>query len=403
MTKKVPKGFNAHPYPYHHEVDLKIETLTNLGFGIARDDGWVIQVPFVMPGELIRARIYRNHKNYSDADSIEILKSSPDRVDAKCKLFGTCGGCQYQSINYQKQLEWKHNQVVECFEKIGGLELTTMPTFPSPKTYGYRSKLTPHYEKSREGMERKLGFLKHGSRRILVDVPNCPIATTSINEFLPQARTALFKETNKKGGTLLLRDVQEGIATDPKEVVSERVNGMVFQFKAGEFFQNNPFILPDLVDHVIEQANPGNSISLIDAYCGGGLFSLSASRRFQKVVGIEISREGFEGARTNALLNQIKNAEFFLGDASSIFQELQNIPRPCSLIVDPPRKGCDANFLGQCIEFRPNRIVYVSCDPATQARDAKILTEGGYRILQAQPFDLFPQTRHIENVLTLEI
>ena len=108
-------------------------------------------------------------------------------------------------------------------------------------------------------------------------------------------------------------------------------------------------------------------------------------------------------ARTNALLNQIKNAEFFLGDASSIFQELQNLPRPCSLIVDPPRKGCDPDFLRQCIEFRPNRIVYVSCDPATQARDAKILTEGGYRILQAQPFDLFPQTRHIENVLTLEI
>ena len=109
MTKKVPKGFYAHPYPYHHEVDLKIETLTNLGFGIARDDGWVIQVPFVLPGELIRARIYRNHKNYSDADSIEILQSSPDRVVAKCKLFGTCGGCQYQSVNYQKQLEWKRN------------------------------------------------------------------------------------------------------------------------------------------------------------------------------------------------------------------------------------------------------------------------------------------------------
>ena len=133
------------------------------------------------------------------------------------------------------------------------------------------------------------------------------------------------------------------------------------------------------------------------------MFSLSASRRFQKVVGIEISREGFEGARTNALLNQIKNAEFFLGDASSIFQELQNLPRPCSLIVDPPRKGCDADFLRQSIDFRPDRIVYVSCDPATQARDAKILAEGGYRILQAQPFDLFPQTRHIENVLTLEI
>ena len=172
--------------------------MTNLGFGIARDEGWVIQVPFVLPGELVRARIYRNHKNYSDADSMEILQSSPDRVEAKCKLFGTCGGCQYQSVSYQKQLEWKRNQVIECFEKIGGLELTTMPTFPSSKTYGYRSKLTPHYEKSREGIERKLGFLKYRSRRILVDVPNCPIATTSINEFLPQARTAFLRKPRKR-------------------------------------------------------------------------------------------------------------------------------------------------------------------------------------------------------------
>jgi tRNA/tmRNA/rRNA uracil-C5-methylase (TrmA/RlmC/RlmD family) len=121
------------------------------------------------------------------------------------------------------------------------------------------------------------------------------------------------------------------------------------------------------------------------------------------VIGIEISRDGFEGARTNALLNKIDNAEFFLGDAGSIFSDLDREREPYALVIDPPRKGCDANFIDQTLSFRPRRIVYVSCDPATQARDAKLLLQGGYRILQMQPFDLFPQTRHIENVLTLEI
>ena len=206
----------------------------------------------------------------------------------------------------------------------------------------------------------------------------------------------------KKGGTLLFRDTLEGVITDPKKTASEKVGGLLFQFRAGEFFQNNPFILPKMVEHVVGQAREKNSALLVDAYCGGGLFSLSAAAYFERVVGIEISREGFEWARTNALLNKIENAEFFLGDASSIFQELENCKQTCSLIIDPPRKGCDSSFLKQTLDFHPERIIYVSCDPATQARDVKTLLEGGYRLLQAKPFDLFPQTRHVENVVTLE-
>ena len=207
----------------------------------------------------------------------------------------------------------------------------------------------------------------------------------------------------KRGGTLLLRETLEGVVTNPKQTVSEKVGKLVFQFKAGEFFQTNPFILKELVDYVIAEANPQQNKSLVDSYCGGGLFSLSAAGQFEKVVGVEISRDGFEGAIMNAKINQIKNAEFFLGDSSSIFSELSEIPKPCSLVVDPPRKGCDSAFLSQAIAFCPKRIIYVSCDPATQARDAKIFVNQGYRIVSVQPFDLFPQTRHIENVLTLEI
>lgn len=397
----VPKGFKDHPYSYHQELILVVENVTNLGLGIARDNGWVVQIAFVLPGEKIRARIFRNHKSYSDADCIEVLEKSPDRVDPPCSLFGTCGGCQYQSVKYSTQLQWKRNQVIDNFERIGGLHIEVLPVVPSPNQYGYRSKLTPHYEKARSSDRRKIGFLRYGSRKIIIDVPTCPIATDEINRELPTARQELHQRlTKKKGGTLLLRDTLEGVVTDPKKVVSEKVGDLVLQFKAGEFFQNNPFILPTLVDYVIDQAKAGDSDSLVDAYCGGGLFSLSAAKYFTNVYGIEISREGFEWARANALLNRIENAEFFLGNASSIFDEIRKDNKEYSLVVDPPRKGCDENFLMQTLSFKPKRIIYVSCDPATQARDAKILVDGGYQITQVQPFDLFPQTRHVENIVT---
>ena len=134
-----PKGFRDHPYPYHHEIDLEVESVTNLGLGIARDEGWVIQIPFVLPGEKIRARIFRNNKNYSDADCIEVLQSSPNRISPKCELFGICGGCQYQSVDYKTQLDWKRNQVKDSFLKIGELNVQVNPVVASPRPYGYRS------------------------------------------------------------------------------------------------------------------------------------------------------------------------------------------------------------------------------------------------------------------------
>ncbi len=399
-----PKGFVDHPYPYHHELELVIENVTNLGYGIARHDGWVIQIPFTLPRERIKARIFRNHKNYSDADCMEVLTPSTDRVQAECDLFGVCGGCQYQAVRYETQLEWKRNQVKDSFKRIGGMEIEVEPVEPSPRTYGYRSKLTPHYERARTSEKRKVGFLRHGSRKVLIDVPQCPIATEAINDALPATQEEIhLMQGKKKGGTILLRDTPEGVVTDPKKTACERVGGLLFQFRAGEFFQNNPFILPQMVDHVVSQAREKNSALLVDAYCGVGLFSLCAAAYFERVVGIEISREGFEWARANALLNKIENAEFLLGDASTIFEELESHRQTCSLVIDPPRKGCDEDFLKQTLSFRPERIIYVSCEPATQARDVGKLLEGGYRLLHCKPFDLFPQTRHVENVVTLEL
>ena len=397
-----PKGFVPTPYPYHHELELEISDITNLGVGIGRDDGWVVQVPYCWPGEKVRARIFRNHANYSQADLVEVTKPSPDRIDPQCNLYGTCGGCQYQGVRYGAQLRWKREQVENSLVRLGGLSVPVDPVIPSPQPFGYRSKLTPHFQGGRQGKDLTIGFLRQGSRKALVDVAQCPIATDAINQALPAAREELQKAPKRKrGGTLLLREVIEGVMTDPKQLVSERVGELIFHFKAGEFFQNNPYILPQLVEHVVTQAKAEENDLLVDAYCGGGLFGLSAAAQFEKVIGIEISREGFEGARTNARINRIENAEFFLGDASSIFDEIKGFTGSAALVIDPPRRGCDPDFLRQAIEFSPQRIVYVSCEPATQARDARILVEGGYQPVLAQPFDLFPQTRHVENVLTL--
>ena len=399
---RIPKGFIAHPYAYHHELELLISDITNLGVGIGRDQGWVIQVPFCWPGEKVKVRIFRNHNNYSQADLVEVLTPSNDRIEPVCKLHGICGGCQYQGARYDAQLLWKHQQVENSLVRLGKVTVPVNPVIPSPKPFGYRSKLTPHYQGGRRGEDLSIGFLRNGSRRALVDVTHCPIATDAINQALPMAREELKSAPKKKkGGTLLLREVIEGVVTNPKQLVSEKVGDLIFHFKAGEFFQNNPFLLPKLVEYVVTQANSSENKLLVDAYCGGGLFGLSAASHFQQVMGIEVSREGFEGARTNAQINRIENAQFFLGDASSIFEEVKEFSESAALIIDPPRRGCDPNFLHQAIAFSPNRIVYVSCEPATQARDAQILLNAGYRAIAAQPFDLFPQTRHVENVLTL--
>ncbi|MFP6854971.1 MAG: class I SAM-dependent RNA methyltransferase [Opitutales bacterium] len=397
----VPKNFRPEPYAYHQELTLHVEGLTNLGLGVARDDGWVVLVPFALPDEIVRLRIYRNHKNYSDADLIEVITPSPDRVEPRCQLFGSCGGCQYQHLAYEKQLAWKQQHVRDAFSRIAGVEADVLPVRPSSKSYGYRSKLTPHFQKGPEGIG-EIGFLMQGRRRAIVDVENCPIATDSINERLPEARDQLRQTwKGKRGGTLLLREVIEGVVSDPEEIVTERVGESTFQFKAGEFFQNNPFLLPEMVAFVTTEAASDETPHLLDAYCGSGLFAVSASTHFEKCVGVEISAEAANWARANAAINRLDNCEFLLGSAEEVFAEVPFDGNTSSLVIDPPRKGCDRNFLQQATAFSPRRIIYVSCDPATQARDVEILLAAGYRLEKIQPFDLFPQTRHVESVAVL--
>ena len=401
---KAPRGFREGKYSYHEEVVVTIDNLTNLGQGVGRIDGWVLMVPFALPGEKVRARVFRNHANYSDADLVEILEASLDRVDPRCKLFGTCGGCQYQNLDYEKQLVYKTRQVQELVDRQLGVDTyKVMPAIGSPKEYGYRSKLTPHFQKPMDGQDLKIGFLEVGRRNRLVDVAQCPIATEAINGALPAVRKNVLTnfKSFKNGATVLLRDVQEGVVTDFQSIVTEVVGDVVFRFKASEFFQNNPFILPILAEHVFQQAQAEGIRYLLDAYCGSGLFALYAGRHFEEAVGIEISEKSVEYAQNNANINGIANCKFQVGDAAHLFQEVEFASQESVVVIDPPRKGCSDEFIEQLFAYDPARVVYVSCDPATQMRDLSRFIEAGYELVMLQPFDLFPQTRHIENVATL--
>lgn len=422
------KKYNDQPFPYHHELEMEIATLTNLGVGLGRvpvgEGKWVVMVPFTLPGEKVRVRVYRNHKNYSEADLVAVLTPSPHRIDPKCPLFGQCGGCQYQHLAYAEQLKWKRQQVEELLKFMAGVEFAVNPVINSPREFGYRSKITPHFHcgmRSAEGGEPKpqpIGFLKQGTRFDIIDVPRCPIATPEINAKLPEVRAKtqarIAAGEYKRDATLLLRHAQEGVITDYDAVIHEVIphpstphsalsaqQPLRLHFLARDFFQNNPFILPAFTGYVREQAAGSGAKFLVDAYCGSGLFALSCAPAFERVTGIELSETSVKFATENAAANNIANATFRAGDAAQIFAGLDFPPADTAVVIDPPRKGCDELFLNQLFSFGPRAVVYVSCDPATQMRDLKGFLAAGYKLTAVQPFDLFPQTRHLECVITL--
>ena len=432
------KKFNDQPFAYHQEIELEITTLTNLGSGLGRValtgnsplatshlppttqplGGWVVMVPFALPGERVRARVFRNQKNFSEEDLVEVLTPSPHRVAARCPVFGRCGGCQYQHFAYAEQLAWKRRQVAELLQHMAGVEFPVAPVIASPREFGYRSKITPHFAAPRGGegtraggegrgaAEFPIGFLRQGTRFDIVDVPHCYIATDTINARLPAMRANLRKRAAAgefaRGATLLLRDASGEVTSDYEATVTETVGDLKLRFLARDFFQNNPFILPAFTGYVREQASASGARFLVDAYCGSGLFALTAASAFERVAGVEISESSVKFAQQNAAANNIANATFQAGDAAAIFAGLDFPAADTAVIIDPPRKGCDESFLHQLFAFGPRTVVYVSCDPATQMRDLKYFLTAGYTLTAVQPFDLFPQTRHLECVITLQ-
>jgi 23S rRNA (uracil1939-C5)-methyltransferase/tRNA (uracil-5-)-methyltransferase len=324
----------------------------------------------------------------------------------RCALYGTCGGCQLQHVPYDEQLDWKTAEVRRLFaEVLPDTPVDVLPCIGSPRTYGYRSKITPHFPRPRAGEAPRIGFLRVGLPQRTIDVPECALATDAINAALATVRAdvaaAARAGTYKRGATLLLRDAASGVTTDFRAVITEEIGDLRLTFRAGDFFQNNPFLLPRLAAHVAAEARAGGARLLVDAYCGSGLLALAAAPGFERVFGVEVSASSVAWARENAARNGRDNCTFLAADAGAIFAGLPAPGAEAAVIVDPPRKGCSPEFLAQLLAFAPRTIVYVSCNPETQVRDLVPLAAAGYRVARAQPFDMFPQTRHLECVVTL--
>lgn len=449
---------------------VEILRLTSNGDGIAMiphpQDGkkQVCVVPFGLPGDICTVKVFKSHPLYVESDLLEV-EGGAHRDDnlIECRYFGKCSGCQYQNVDYQQQLVFKRQTIENAYKffakNITNLLPSVTETEPSPLQYSYRTKLTPHfnlpYSKTGASLEYRpnLGFGAKGRPQwrkmdhsgAIMDIEECSIGTAIINQGMANERRRFESDfvKYKKGATVLLREdtkvagqeIGEGstdeqgnvstlevsvdasttltktCVTNSRQIVTEYVNGYTFEFSAGEFFQNNNSILPAVTDYVktnlsIANSSPDQPNYLVDAYCGSGLFSITCSKNVSKVIGVEVSADSVRFAERNARNNNIENAQFIVGKAEQIFASIDTPADRTSVILDPPRKGCDDVFLNQLSEYHPAKIVYISCNVHSQARDVDWFihsTKNGheYVVESIKGFDFFPQTHHVESVAVL--
>ncbi len=348
------------------ETPLAIERLAFGGAGIGRlANGKVCFVPRVIPGEKVIARIRAKHASYVEADLEKIVESSPDRVEPKCPVYGRCGGCQYQHLSYARQLAIKGEQVAEVLRRLGAIPNPPVePMVPSPVQFHYRNRITVHSKSGR------VGFFGPRSRRI-IEVSQCPIATERVNELL-----AALRASRPKDGEHPLREPSE--------------------FRG--FRQVNDAVANRLLEIVEEMARPGGRL-LVDAYCGAGFFARRLAALFELTIGIEWSADAIRAARHRAGAQEI----YLLGDVKRHLGPASR-PRPAestTLLLDPPEEGLEKEILETLASRKPSRLIYVSCNPATLARDIKYLSRL-YALRRACPVDMFPQTAEIEVAAFLE-
>jgi tRNA/tmRNA/rRNA uracil-C5-methylase (TrmA/RlmC/RlmD family) len=355
-------------------VDLKIEDIAFGGKGVGRDQGKAIFVPYTIEGELVSAEIAREKKQFAQAELVEVKESSPHRVTPECPYFGHCGGCAYQHIGYEHQLAIKWRQVRNVLQRIGKLkDIPLRPIIPSPKPYGYRNRITVH---AQDGV---IGFFRRDSHR-LIDVERCPISCDEVNRELTDLRRG-----NPRDGHYTLRSSS-----------SRRV-----------FSQTNDEVSDALRDLIIDLVPPNQDL-LIDAYCGAGFFAKALLNKFERVIGIDWDKFAIAAADENATDKEI----YIAGDVADVEAAVSaanlgglrvgtraTTPNT-TLILDPPATGLSASVRRSILDLAPPTLIYVSCNPATLARDLKEL-HGKFTINSVTPLDMFPQTAEIEVVAHL--
>jgi 23S rRNA (uracil1939-C5)-methyltransferase len=461
------------------EIELSIESLAFGAKGVAKTDNFVVFVNGALPGETVLAKIRKKQKNHAEAQLVKVLQKSPFYVEPVCSHFGECGGCSIQHLDYEKQLEYKTDQVGDVLRKLGGLSgFELLPTIPSPNIFNYRNKMEFSFSRDRwitqqeissgETIERSFCFLgmhAKGFFEKVVDLQECHLVNPIASEILKEVR-AIAKESELEVYTtkdhtgfwrfLVIRSCQntndlmvnivthsynEEIAHLLKErliskfpsitsllystttnkanvafseeehllagnrTIFEKLGDYKFEISANSFFQTNSKQAEQLYDVVKEYADFDGSENVYDLYCGAGTISLYISKYANKVVGFEAIDSAVKDARRNAELNKVKNCQFVRGDLRDQLTDIKMATRlygrPDVMIIDPPRAGMHPKTVKTILRLKPEKIVHVSCNPATLARDLKELCAEFYKLVKVQPVDMFPHTAHVEVVALL--
>ncbi|MDR4945293.1 23S rRNA (uracil(1939)-C(5))-methyltransferase RlmD [Neobacillus cucumis] len=453
MNKTIPVTKNEY-------IDVVFEDLTHDGAGVAKVDGYPLFIPNGLPGEKAKVKVIKTGKSYGFGRLIELYEKSPYRVEIPSADLSKYGGCQLEHISYEGQLKYKENQVREVLTRIGKLEnVVVHPILGMESPWNYRNKAqVPVGEKDGKLIA---GFFKPRTHEIvdtdesLIQLPEINEAVRAIKEICNKLAIPAYQEETHKGvlrhimarygkqtGELMVviitrtpdlpqkdKLVEEIVARLPKvksivhninskrtnvilgektkvlwgsEVIYDYIGDVKFAISALSFYQVNPVQTKVLYDKALEYADLSGEETVIDAYCGIGTISLFLAQKAKKVFGVEVVPEAIEDAKRNAELNGLTNAEFAAGESEVVIPKWYKDGNAADvLVVDPPRKGCDEALLQTIIDMKPKKVVYVSCNPATLARDLRILEDGGYKTVEVQPVDMFPMTTHVECVAQL--
>ncbi len=422
--------------------ELQIHTLGTSGEGVGRKDDFTVFVPNALPGETVRAAIDDVKKSYARGHVVEILKASRDRVAPPCPIYADCGGCQFMHMDYMAQLRAKRQQIIDAVTRIGKQkDLNVLPTIGAATPWNYRNKM--QFPIGRDKGHTVIGCFAQGSHRI-IDTTDCRIQRQGNNDIVNAVRDIVEKlgipVYNEDRHTGVLRHVVGRVGLDGDMVVLvtamprvlsihqniqtyrnnvilgretrllwgrptilDKIGRLKFHISPRSFFQVNSQQAEVLYGKALEFANLTGDETVIDAYCGTGTITLFLAQKARQVYGIEIVKPAIQDAKKNARDNGVKNAEFLVGDATAVMPRLyrQGI-RADVVVVDPPRAGCTPVVLETFASMHPDRIVYVSCNPASLARDLAILDGLGYHAEKIQPVDMFPETAHIESVTLLQ-
>nr|WP_010250623.1 23S rRNA (uracil(1939)-C(5))-methyltransferase RlmD [Acetivibrio cellulolyticus] len=439
---------------------IEIGGMTHEGQGVGRISNFTVFVDGPIKGEEVEIKIIKVNKNYAVGKLLKVIKASPDRVEPACEVYNRCGGCSLQHMSTQAALRFKTELVTENIRRIGKLQdVIVHDTIGMQKPLNYRNKA--QYPVGKLNDELKVGFYAKKSHDI-IDSPICMIqhsvsdrAKLIVKEFLKENNISVYDETTGKGlvrhvmtrtgfntGEIMIVLVLNGkslpeqdklvklltgelpeiksiilnintmntniilgtrnIVIFGEETITDYIGKFKFKISPLSFFQVNPVQTEVLYNKALEYAGLTGQETVFDLYCGIGTISLFLSEKTKKVYGVEVVEEAVRDAKVNAGVNGVENVEFFVGEAERVIPEMYSKGIKADVVVvDPPRKGCDQVLLETLVSMEPRRIVYVSCNPATLARDLGFLTERGFKVLEVQPVDMFPWTAHVETVVLL--